>query len=495
MVSQRVVRVRQVRDGVAAKRLRDGVRRIQEELGVTPDFPAEVEEAAAAAAAAPRLPELDRTDLPFLTIDPPSARDLDQALHIERQGDGFVVHYAIADVAAFIEPGDPVDAEANRRGETLYGADSKIPLHPPVISEEAGSLLAEQVRPALLWTIQVDAEGEGTAVTVERALVRSTAKLDYEGAQRMIDDRTGPETLKLLKEVGQLRLAREAARGGVSLPLPEQEIDVEGDRWHLAFRELVRVELWNAKFSLLTGFGAASLLVYAWVGVVRTVRTPDNRDVQRLHRTARALSIEWPAEQLYPDFIRSLDPHEPRHAAMVVASTRLLRGSGYVAFDGEVPAEPQHSALASEYAHVTAPLRRLGDRYAGEICVALCAGTDVPTWVLDRLPELPASLAESGRRSNRYEREIVNLVEAGVLQQRVGERFEGVVVDVSEKNPGRGSVTLAEDGVEATVVSSGALPLGHEVAVTLTTASVEDRKVEFAWEDDADTGGKGRSEG
>ena len=105
--------------------------------------------------------------------------DLDQALHLERDGSGYVVHYAIADVAAFVEPGDPVDLAANERGETLYGADSKIPLHPTAISEDAASLLPDQVRPALLWTIHVDDTGEGTEVQVERARVRSTAKLDY----------------------------------------------------------------------------------------------------------------------------------------------------------------------------------------------------------------------------------------------------------------------------------------------------------------------------
>ncbi len=126
-----------------------------------------------------------------------------------------------------------MDVEANRRGETLYGADSKVPLHPKSLSEGAASLLPEQVRPALLWTIRVDATGEGTDVTVERALVRSTAKLDYEGVQMSIDRGDALETLMLLKEVGELRLRREAARGGVSLPLPEQEIDVDGDHWHL----------------------------------------------------------------------------------------------------------------------------------------------------------------------------------------------------------------------------------------------------------------------
>src|SRR3954462_11596615 len=219
MSSSRVVRVH-VGDEVAAHSLHEGISAIQAQLKVSPDFAPEVEEAARRAAEAPRLPDLDRTDLPFVTIDPASSLDLDQALHLERDGSGYVVHYAIADVAAFVEPGDPVDLAANERGETLYGADSKIPLHPTAISEDAASLLPDQVRPALLWTIHVDDSGEGTEVQVERARVRSTAKLDYATVQQAIDDGSAGETLQLLKEVGELRLAREAARGGISLPLP-----------------------------------------------------------------------------------------------------------------------------------------------------------------------------------------------------------------------------------------------------------------------------------
>jgi exoribonuclease R len=482
MSTERVVRVRKAGEGVAAETLRNGVAAIQAEMEVTPDFPPEVEEAATRAAAAPRLPDLDRTDLPLVTIDPASSMDLDQALHIERDGDGYVVHYAIADLAAFITPGDPIDVEANRRGETLYGADSKVPLHPTVISEDAGSLLPEQVRPALLWTIKVDDTGEGTDVTVQRARVRSTARLDYPTAQRSIDDGTAEESLALLEEVGRLRLARESARGGVSLPLPEQEVVVDGDRWSLAFRELLPVEQWNAQISLLTGFAAASLMVYARVGLLRTLPEPDPRDVQRLHRTAKALGIEWHAEQIYPDFIRSLDPTRPAHAAMIAACTRLLRGSGYVGFDGEVPAEPQHSALASEYAHVTAPLRRLGDRYAGEICVALCAGVDVPDWVVAKLHELPRTLQASGQRANRYERSILDLVEAGVLSARVGDTFDAVVVEVAEDDPTRGELTVPDPAVEARVVGSTDLPLGQAVKARLTRADVESRSVQFELE-------------
>ena len=475
----RVLRVRSADDGVAARNLRDGVAKIQAEMEVSPGFPADVEATAQKAAASPRLPKLDRTDLPFVTIDPEGSMDLDQAVHIERAGEGYSVYYAIADVAAFITPGDPIDLEANRRGETLYGADSKIPLHPKVISEGAGSLLPDQVRPALLWQVQVDATGEGTDVKVERALVRSRQKLSYAGAQKSIDEDEADELFTLLQEVGELRQRKEAERGGVSLPLPEQEIDIQGDRWRLEFRAQHPVELWNAQISLLVGMGAASLMVSAGVGLLRTLPPADPRDVQRLHRTARALDIEWPAEQHYPDFIRSLDPTKPNHAAMVVACTRLLRGSGYAGFNGQLPALVEQSALAAEYAHVTAPLRRLGDRYAGEICVALCAGAEVPDWVLDKLPELPDTLRQSSQRASHYQNAVLDLVEAAVLEDRVGDIFDAVVVEVDRKDDTRGEVSIQDPAVEAPVTGSSELPLGTDVRVKLVKADVESRQVAF----------------
>ena len=488
MSSSRVVRVRPA-DGragleAAPQVLRDGIAEIQRELEVSPAFPAEVEEAAAAAVANPRMPELDRTDLPMVTIDPAGSKDLDQALHLARVDGGYVLHYAIADLAAFIAPGDPVDLEAHKRGQTLYGADSRVPLHPTAISEGGGSLLPDQVRPSLLWTITMDGEGSRTDVKVERARVRSRAQLDYPGAQKLIDDGGADESLMLLKEVGELRLKREAARGGVSLPLPEQEVDTagHGGEWELTYRNLLPVEEWNAQMSLLTGFAAASLMMYARVRRRKRAQEADPRDVQRLHRTAHALGIAWPAELLFPDFIRSLDVARPQHAAMISACTRLLRGSGYVAFDGETPAQPLHSALNAEYAHVTAPLRRLGDRYASEVCIALCAGTEVPDWVHAALPGLAKEMQESSQRANRYERMVLDLVEAGLLQHRVGESFEAVVVEVNEKDPTRGIVTVAEPAVEAPVVSASDVPLGTDVRVRLTTADLEHRKVEFTLE-------------
>ncbi|NYJ00988.1 VacB/RNase II family 3'-5' exoribonuclease [Nocardioides thalensis] len=479
MPSNLVVRVKAESAGSAD--LKEALAKVEQELELPTGFPADVTAAAERAAAGAVLPELDRTDIEFLTIDPEGSRDLDQALHIERDPDGgFVVHYAIADVAAFVRPGDPIDVEAHRRGETLYGADHRIPLHPPGLSEGAASLLPDQTCPALLWTMQVDATGEGTSVRVERALVRSRQQLSYVGAQAALDDGSAGEVLQLLREVGTLREAKEQERGGISLPLPEQEVHEEGGRLTLEFREQLPVELWNAQISLMTGMAAATLMLEGRIGVLRTLPPPDPRDVARLRRVAKGLRIDWPGDVDYPELIRSLDRTLPAHQAMAVAATRLLRGSGYAAFDGELPEQTLHSAIAAPYAHVTAPLRRLGDRYTGEVCVALCAGQPVPDWVRAALPDLPKTLQDSARRANAYERAILDVLEAGLLQGRVGEEFTGVVTSVDEKDERRGVVLVEAIGVEAPLVSaSGPLPLGTEVAVRLTVADLSARKVEF----------------
>lgn len=473
-MSNRVLRVKNDHND----ELRQGIAKIRADLGVSEEFPAEVESAAADAAGAVVLPDLDLTGWPFVTIDPPSAMDLDQAMHLARSEQGYVVHYAIADVASFIAPGGPVDTEARLRGETLYGADSKVPLHPKVLSEDAASLLPDQVRPALVWTIELDHLGNQTSAKVERARVRSTAKLDYATVQKAIDDGTASETLTLLKEVGELRIGIEKQRGGVNLPRPEQEIEIDGDRWSLEFRSVFAVENWNAQISLLTGFAAAALMVEHEVGILRTLPAPEERAVSKLRRTAKGLGIAWDSDVDYAEFIRGLDASVPAQAAMIVASTTLLRGAGYVVFDGEVPDRTQQAALAANYAHVTAPLRRLVDRFGLEICVALCGGRPVPPWVSDALPDLPDLMQEATRKANAYEGAVVGLVEAHVLKELVGQTFTGVVTEIDREDRSKGTFVIHEPAIEASI-RGGELPLGEEVAATLVEADPVSRQVRF----------------
>lgn len=490
MPTTRVIRIQPSDDSTLDK----GIAQIVRELRLPSAFPPTVEAAAAQAAANPRLPGLDRTDIPLITIDPPGSMDLDQAMFLERSASGYRVYYAIADVAAFVTAGDAVDVEANQRGETLYAATSTIPLHPKVLCEGAASLLPGQLRPAILWTIDLDATGEIATIDVRRAQVRSRAKYDYGSVQIAIDAGTADPVWAVLREIGTLRQQREQVRGGVSLALPEVEINNIDGRWALEYRVSHPVEDWNAQISLLTGMAAARLMVHGKVGVLRTLPPPDPQSIARLRLTAKALDIAWPDGQSYPDFIRALDPVHPTHIAMMMSCTTVLRGAGYASFNGSLPDQPMHSAIAAEYAHVTAPMRRLVDRYASEVCMALCAQQPVPQWALDALPGLPETMLQSDRRAHTFERAVIDLAESVIMAPHIGESFDGAIIEVGHagasrdraahdragQDPARsGIIMLRDPAIEARVTSGSDLVLGADVVAKLVEADPSKRSTRF----------------
>ena len=464
----------------------DGFDRIRRQLDVPPTFAdAVLATAEAAAAAGPQLPPgapdhvLDARDLAFVAIDPPGSTDLDQAFFAARNGDGYTVNYAIADVAAFVQPGDAVDLEARERGVTLYSPDLRTSLHPEAISEQAGSLLEGQDRRALLWTIELDADGELTDARLERADVRNRAQLTYAQAQDLIATADPDDPLALLAEIGGKRQVLEADRGAVSLALPSQEVSADGQgSYHLAYDESFPIEGWNAQISLLTGIAASRIMIDQGVGLLRTLPEPDGRTVGQLRRTANALGIEWPRDVSYADRVRDLRPDTPERAAMLSQAARGLRGAGYVAFhDHDLPEDPEHSAIASTYAHVTAPLRRLCDRFANEIVVAACAGTEPPAWAIEALDELPSQMGSARTRDRNLERAVIDFVEAVTLEPHVGETFDAVVTDVDNERD-RGRIQLREPAVVARVPATG-LELGDRVRVTLLDADPDARQVRF----------------
>lgn len=405
-------------------------------------------------------------------------------MHLAKRagGNGYRVHYAIADVAAFVTPGGALDSEAHRRVTTLYFPDGKVPLHPSVLSEGAASLLPGQTCPALLWRFDLDSAGRVETTGVRRALVRSRAKLDYDGVQRAIDSGTAEEPLALLQDVGRLRETLEQERGGVSLNVPEQEIVARGGSYTLAYRAPLPADGWNAQISLMTGMAAAELMLAAGAGILRTLPSAPDGAVGRLRRSAAALRIDWPHHVPYAELVRTLDPHLPAHAAFLQECTALLRGAGYTVFTGGRAPDPLlHAAVAAPYAHCTAPLRRLADRYAGELCVAAVAGAEPPQWALAALEALPERMADGNRLANTAERECVDLVEAALLKDLVGETFEATVIDVKEHEPLVGTVHLEEPAVVGKVESPSArLPLGDRIRVRLTEADPGRAKVLFA---------------
>jgi exoribonuclease R len=428
----------------------------------------------------------DRTDIPLVTIDPAASRDLDQAVYLQRRPDGYRVYYAIADVMAFVPRGGALETETWQRGQTIYLPDGSVPLHPLSLSEGAASLLPGQLRPAVLWTIDLDANGERTAVDVHRVLVRSRAKLDYVGVQNAT---TPDEAIALLPELGRLLIARGLDRGAINLPIPEQSVQRSGDDgWKLTLRSPVAAEDWNAQISLLTGMCAADIMLKGGLGLLRTMPAPREEAVQALRLAGRALGIEWPDGVGVGRVLATIDPSSPRGAAFVDQAAELMRGAGYTAVDGTPPPDPGHGAVAAPYAHVTAPLRRLADRYATEVCLLLTAGQEVPDWLREALPRLPEVMSSTDHKAAAAQRAAIDLAEAVLLQHRVGEVFEAAVLDVAAphhpRHPGAAPAhpggTVAVDDPPVRAKCEGTLPLGARISVRLVTADPSKRLVVFA---------------
>ena len=233
---------------------------------------------------------------------------------------------------------------------------------------------------------------------VRRAQVRSRAKLSYKGVQAELDAGTAAPVLQLLKEVGIKRVELERLRGGASLNMPEQEIQQLPDGgYRIVAAPPLPVEDWNAQISLMTGMAAAGLMLQGKVGILRTMPAPDEALAARTS-TARPTPSASPGtgKCSYGEYLRTLDPTDPRQLAIVHSAGMLFRGAGYTPFDGTVPDAAVQSAIGAAYAHSTAPLRRLVDRFVLVICEALSNGTEVPAWAREALPSLPAIMAHLG---------------------------------------------------------------------------------------------------
>ncbi|WP_326552645.1 RNB domain-containing ribonuclease [Micromonospora sp. NBC_01813] len=459
---------------------------LRRELELPTRFPPAAQRVADDAVSGGPLPDVDLTDVPFVTLDPPGSRDLDQAMCLTRRsGGGYRVRYAIADVARFVPDDGPLHAETWRRGQTIYLPDGNIPLHPRSLSEGAASLLPDAVRPAVVWTLDLAADGALTDTRLQRARVRSRAQLDYPTAHAALT--AGQlaelaEPIALLPEIGALLAGRAAGRGAVALPLPEQDVEPHDGGWRLVLRPQLPIEEHNAQISLLTGMAAADIMLRAGVGLLRTMPAPQPSAVARLRAAAHALGIWWPPGAAVGDVTGGVDAAQPRGAAFLDHAAELLRGARYTAFAGAAPAESGHGGVGAPYAHVTAPLRRLADRYATEVCLAVVAGQAVPASVAQALPRLPEVMAGTDRIASAAARAAIDLAEAVLLRDRVGEEFDVAVLDAdpgTAKRAPRGTVALDDPAVIARC--AGAPPVGERVRVRLVTADPASRQVLFRY--------------
>jgi exoribonuclease R len=381
-----------------------------------------------------------------------------------------------------VRPDGALATETWQRGQTIYLPDGKVPLHPTVLSEGVASLLPDQVRAAVLWTIDLDSGGAVTGTRVERARVRSRAQLNYPAVAQ--DERVGrlAEPIALLPEIGKLLIERGLARGAINLPIPAQELErVDGGGFRLCLLAPQPVEEYNAQISLLTGMVAAGVMLAGRVGLLRTMPPAPPATLTKLRAAARSLAIEWPDGAAPGRVIAGVDPGDPRGAAFLDQAAELMRGAGYTAFDGSVPEQPEQAAVAAPYAHVTAPLRRLADRYTTQACLALYDGQEVPEWVRAALPRLPEVMSTSDQRASAAGRGAIDLAEAVLLAGRIGETFDAAILDVEDANHGKEprAVIAIDDPAIRAKCAGGDFALGSRISVTLTVADPQARRVLF----------------
>lgn len=444
-----------------------GLDAIRSQFRIPDAFPAEV--LAAAELAARRTPDdhVDRTAQPFVTLDPASSTDLDQAFTIDRRGDDLLLHYAIADVAWFVEDGDAVDSEAWRRGTTLYLPDGKAGLYPQALSERAASLLPDGPRPAIIFTVHIDKDGNVRLEGAERALIRSRAKLAYDSVR---DTDLPPDFAELAHRIQRADDRRGAAR----VDPPEQEVaPIGAKRFGLLFRPRLASEDRNATLSLAANLAIADMLQAHGTGLFRIMAGPDERATCRLRHAAKAFGLSWPANATLVQFERTLNNQDPKQAAFMLAIRRAGNGASYVPYRGGVV--PWHAAMGATYAHATAPLRRLADRYVIRAVLAVANGRPVPDIVSQAFQRLPEVMARAGNLDGQVERAVIDLAEAVMLERDVGKIFPAVVTDLDQRGA---RIQLRDLPVVARVDARNAAP-GEAISVRLESAVPDQRRVTF----------------
>lgn len=460
-------RVKLTADAAAA--LHDGLLGIRRQFDVPDSFPPDVlaeADIAARKVFGPATGHVDRTDIEFVTIDPLGSTDLDQAFALERSGSDIVLRYAIADVMSFVEPGGAIEAESWRRGLTIYLPDGRAGLHPPRLAEGAASLLPDGDRPAVVFTVRVADDGASVLDGVERAVVRSRAQFAYETVR---DDELPPALAELSRRVD----AAERARGADRIDFPEQEVERSDGGFALRFRPRLEVELQGSALSLATNLAVGDTLLAAGTGLFRTMPALDDAGERRLRHAARAFGLDWPDDVDVVTFERSLPRTEPRAAAFQLAMRRFSGAASYEPYrEGVVP---WHAAMAATYAHATAPLRRLGDRFVIEATLAICNGVAVPGAVTDAFERLPDTMRRTESHASQVERAAIDLAEAVVLAGREGETFAAVVTDEDERGV---RIQLADPAVIARATARRVDP-GDEIQVRLVRADPTSRQIEF----------------
>ena len=454
---------------------RDVVEALMYDRGHHRRFDDAIEDEAAAAAAQPdEEPRRDLTGLATFTIDPRSAKDFDDALSAERDGDSLRLYVHIADVAGFVRPGTALDAEAARRGNSVYAPGAVEPMLPRVLSNEACSLVPGLPRPTVTVEVLLGPDARVRSSSFYRSTIRSDARLVYEDvddvfAGRVRAPQAVADPLALARELAARLRERRLSRGALAVESSEPDFDFDERGDVVAARDEIQTEShWVIEhLMILANEQVAEHLAAARAGTIyRVHEEPDPASVERLVAQLASLDVPTPPlpKQLSPQQAGELVGEISRIVVDYQRATK--RGGGAFgslvlrALKQAVYSERNigHAGLASPaYCHFTSPIRRYPDLIVHRGLLSTLGADDPPP--AEELGELASSCSATEREAAMLERDADDICLAFLLERTLAEvgwerDFEGEVTGVIESG-----VFVSFDRGDGGARSEGFLPV------------------------------------
>jgi ribonuclease R len=390
----------------------------------------------------------DWRELPLVTIDPPDAKDHDDAVHAEPDGDpnnkgGFIVHVAIADVAFYVRAGSALDRDALLRGNSVYFPDRVVPMLPERISNDLCSLVPGEPRGALAVRMVIAADGRKRSHSFHRVLMRSAAKLNYAQAQAAIDgrpdDTTGPLLDPVLKPLYAaydcVKRARDE-RDPLDLDIPERKILLKADGTvdRVIVPERLDAHKLIEEFMILANVAAAETLEKKALPLIYRVHDePTLEKVRALQEFLKTLDVPFAkAGALRPSMFNRVLAQVQGQDYEPLVNEVVLRSQAQAEYSAE---NYGHFGLnLRRYAHFTSPIRRYADLVVHRAllrALGLSDGALPESETLEHLSEVAAQISVTERRAMKAERETADRLIAHHLADRIGATFQGRISGVT----------------------------------------------------------------
>ncbi len=432
--------------------------------GIPNVFPEEVLEEAPRAAKL-KLSDKAREDLrhlPIVAIDPADARDHDDAIWAEPDGQGgFNALVAIADVSFYVRPGSALDREARKRGNSVYFPDRVVPMLPEVLSADVCSLKEGEDRAAMACHLHINADGKVSSFRFTRALVRIAHNIAYEDAQKAVDSGNPPEFLANLWAAWKALAAARHARDPLELELPERRVvlNEQGQITEIAIRERLDAHRVVEDFMIAANVAAAKALEAKTAPVVYRIHEPPSREKlialrDYLATMGKKLAL---GQVVTPGLFNRMLKDVTDEAEKALVMEAVLR-SQTQAYYG--PANAGHFGLSlGSYAHFTSPIRRYSDLLVHRALVdaykleqpAPPGSIPATSGLSDRdrasLQQVSDAISQTERRAMEAERDTIDRYVAAWLSARVGEVFDTRITGVQSFGFFATIVGLGGDGL------------------------------------------------